>query len=68
MAHVNACRIAEDAEQLRVLQTAWHAKFRRLSGTAPSGLGQGKAFSSTMYGCAEAAGLLAGKEMLEPAP
>ncbi len=68
MAHVNACRIAEDAEQLRVLQTAWHAKFRRLSETAPSGLGQGKAFSSTMYGCAEAAGLLAGKEMLEPAP
>ncbi len=68
MAHVNAVRIAGDLEQLRVLHAAWNAKFRRLSETAPSGLGQGKAFSSTMYGCAEAVGLLARKGMLAPAP
>jgi hypothetical protein len=61
MAHVNAIRMAEDPEQLRVLQAAWKAKFDRLSEVAPSGLGQGKTFSSTMYGCPEAAGLLAGR-------
>jgi hypothetical protein len=59
MAHVNAVRIANDPEHLRILRLAWQAKFRRLLETPKPGPGQGKAFSSTLYGCAEAVGLLA---------
>ena len=61
MAHVNAVRIADDPEHLRVLRLAWDAKFNALLQTPPSGPGQGKTFSSRMYGCAEAAGLLASR-------
>ncbi len=68
MAHVNAIRMQEDPEQRRILQIAWDKKFARLSGVVPSGLGQGKAFSTTLYGCPEAVGLLAGKGAIAPAP
>jgi hypothetical protein len=67
MAHVNGGRIAgrEDepkTQHLRVLSVAWRAKFERLLQTPASGPGQGKAYSSTMYGCAETVGLLAAHE------
>ena len=58
MAYVNAVRIANDPEHLRILRLAWEAKFRRLLDAPKPGPGQGKAFSSTLYGCAEAVGLL----------
>jgi len=60
MAHVNSVRITNNPEHLRVLKIAWESKFQRLLKTQPSGLGQGKSYSSSMYGCAEAVGLLAG--------
>jgi hypothetical protein len=66
MAHVNAIRMAGDAEQLRILKIAWDTKFARLEGASLSGPGQGKVYGTTMYGCPEAAGLLAGKGMLVP--
>jgi len=59
MAHVNGVRIANNPEHLRILRIAWEAKFQRLLKSQPSGLGQGKSYSSNMYGCAEAIGLLA---------
>ncbi|MFQ6041136.1 MAG: hypothetical protein ACE5PV_09800, partial [Candidatus Poribacteria bacterium] len=59
MAHVNSVRIAQNPEHRRILSIAWGAKFQRLLKAQPSGLGQGKAYSSNMYGCAEAVGLLA---------
>ena len=58
MAHVNGVRITDNPEQLRVLQVAWKAKFERLLQAPKPGPGHGKAYSSTMYGCAEAIGLL----------
>jgi len=61
MAHVNGSQIADNPEHLRVLKTAWDAKFQRLLKSQPSGLGQGKSYSSNMYGCAEAIGMLSGK-------
>ena len=61
MAHVNGIRIAENAEHLRILRVAWDAKFRRLREAPPPGPGQGKVYGSSMYGCAEAVGLLATK-------
>ena len=59
MAYMNSVRIANNPEHLRILGTAWGAKFQRLLKAQPSGLGQGKSYSSNMYGCAEAIGLLA---------
>jgi len=61
MAHVNAVRIADNPEHLRVLQLAWEAKFKALLEAPPPGPGQGKAFSSKMYGCAEAVARLAAR-------
>jgi len=61
MAHTNAVRIAGCDEHLRVLRTAWDAKFQRLLSVPKPGPGQGKAFSSIMYGCPEAIGLLANR-------
>ena len=60
MAHVNAVRMADNPEHLRVLRTAWDAKFKRLLEAPSPGPGFGKTYTATMYGCAQAAGLLAG--------
>jgi len=61
MAHVNAVRIANNPEHLRILRTAWDAKFKRFREAPPPGPGVGKTFTYTMYGCAEAVGLLAAR-------
>jgi hypothetical protein len=63
MAHVNGARIAgsEDAPEgryLRVLNVAWQAKFEALRQAPRPKPGQGKAYTSQMYGCAETVGLL----------
>ena len=57
-AHVNAVRLSDTPEHLRVLRRAWDAKFTALQ-KAPSSAGQGKTYTATVYGCAEAVGLLA---------
>ncbi len=59
MANVNAARIAKNPEHLRILRIAWDAKFQRLLKSASSQTGNGKAYTSTMYGCSETVGLLA---------
>ena len=59
MAVVNAVRLAGDPEHRRVLRQAWRAKFEALKKAPPPGPGQGKAYSATIYGCAETVGLLA---------
>ena len=58
MAHVNGIRIANNPEHLRVLSVAWDAKFRNLLKLPKPGPGHGKGYSSRMYGCAEAIGLI----------
>lgn len=58
MALVNAVRIAGNPEHRRILSVAWEAKFQRLLGAPRPGPGQGKTYSATVYGCAEAIGLL----------
>ena len=70
MAHVNGARIAgrdgrPDAKHLRVLSVAWEAKFERLRSSHLRGLGQGKEYSLSIYGCAETVGLLAASEQTE---
>lgn len=63
MAHVNSIRITDNPSHLRVLNLAWKSKFRRLLEKIPApSPGQGKFYSSTMYGCAEAIGLLVNKK------
>jgi hypothetical protein len=59
MAHVNSIRMANNPEHLRILGIAWEAKFQRLLKAPPPGPAQGKTYTSKMYGCAEAIGLLA---------
>jgi len=59
MAHVNGVRIAQNPEHLRILSIAWEAKFKRLLEAPPPSPGQGKTYTSKMYGCAEAIALLA---------
>ncbi|OGV67957.1 MAG: hypothetical protein A3K19_19025 [Lentisphaerae bacterium RIFOXYB12_FULL_65_16] len=66
MALVNAVRIADNPEHLRILRLAWKAKFKRLM-AEPSQAGMGKTYSATMYGCAEAAGLLSTRAKRAPA-
>jgi hypothetical protein len=61
LAHVNGVRLADNREQRRVLRVAWDAKFKRLL-EAPASVGQGKTYTFTMLGCAEAIGLLATNE------
>ncbi len=61
MAHVNGIRIADNPEHLRVLQVAWETKFKRLLRAPAPRPGFGKSYTSTMYGCAEAIGLLASR-------
>jgi hypothetical protein len=61
MALVNAIRLAGDPEHLRILRLAWQAKFEALKNAPPPGPGQGKAYTGTIYGCPEAAGLLASR-------
>lgn len=69
MAHVNAVHIANQPEHRRILEAAWNAKFHRLLGKPPqAGPGQGKTFSSTMYGCPQAIGLLSGQVVRHPRP
>ena len=59
MAHVNGVRLTGNPEHLRVLKKAWEAKFQRLLNEPPEpGPGQGKSYTATAYGCAEAIGLL----------
>ncbi|MCK5801877.1 MAG: hypothetical protein KAI66_03545 [Lentisphaeria bacterium] len=59
MALVNAVRLADNPDHLRVLRKAWDTKFQRLLEEHTSGPGQGKSFTATLLGCAEAVGLLA---------
>ena len=63
MAVVNAVRLADNPEHLRVLAKAWDAKFVKLQDGLGAGSGQGKAFTATLYGCAEAVGLLSTREI-----
>ncbi|HCA48010.1 MAG TPA: hypothetical protein DEP45_11880 [Armatimonadetes bacterium] len=58
MAHVNGARFGSNPEHLRVLGVAWEEKFGKLLRVNMS-QGFGKAWTSTMYGCAETAGILA---------
>ncbi len=58
MAHVNGVRFGENPEHLRILRKAWREKFGKLLDQAPT-QGFGKSYTSTMYGCAETAGILA---------
>ena len=58
MAYTNAVRITHNPEHLRILRLAWDAKFQSLLEAPPPGPGHGKSYTSTMYGCAEAIGLL----------
>jgi hypothetical protein len=59
MALVNAVRMTGNPEHRRILHKAWNAKFEELRAGAGNGPGQGKAFTSQLYGCAETVGLLA---------
>ena len=69
MAVVNAVRLANNPEHLRVLAKAWDAKFEKLLDGLVGGPGQGKAFTATLYGCAEAVGLLSTRELpVGPSP
>ena len=62
MALVNSVAITRNPEHLRILRLAWSDKFARLlAAPIQPGPGQGKEFSSTMYGCPEAIALLADK-------
>ena len=65
-AHVNAARLSTTPEHLRVLRKAWDARFAALR-KDPSNAGQGKTYTATMYGCAEAVGLLA-QHQAHPTP
>ena len=58
MAHVNGVRITGNPAHLRILKIAWDEKFKRLLKLPSPGPGHGKSYSSTMYGCAEAIGLI----------
>jgi len=63
MALVNSVGITRNPEHLRILRLAWEAKFNRLlAAPIQPGLGQGKEYSSTMYGCPEAIALLSGEK------
>jgi hypothetical protein len=64
MAHVNGARIGgavgkPRAKHLRVLSVAWDQKFENLLQAPAARPGQGKTYTSKMYGCAETVGLLA---------
>ena len=56
MAHVNGAIVSGNPRHLEVLRIAWDAKFRRLLEGDTAGMG--KTYTSSMYGCAEAVGLL----------
>ncbi len=56
----SAVRAAGNPEhlRLRVLRLAWEEKFRRLLEATPEpGPGQGKSYTASVYGCAEAIGI-----------
>lgn len=58
MAYVNSVRLTGNPEHRRVLEAAWSVKLHRLVREAKPGQSFGKQYSATMYGCAEAMGLL----------
>ncbi|MCK5801464.1 MAG: hypothetical protein KAI66_01465, partial [Lentisphaeria bacterium] len=59
MAYVNAVRTTGNPEHLRILRLAWGEKFGSLLENLPEpGPGQGKSYTSSVYGCPEAIGLL----------
>lgn len=65
MALANAVRMHNDPEHARILRKSWTTLFEKLKTQLKASPGVGKAFSSTMYGCPEAAGVvgtLEGKE------
>jgi len=55
---VNSVRITGNPEHRRILTLAWNAKFRSFLEAPRERIG-GKGFASTLYGCPEAAALLA---------
>lgn len=59
LALVNAGRLAGDPEHRRILQQAWAAKFAALQNAPPPGPGQGKVYTSAIYGCPQVVGWLA---------
>ena len=59
---VNSVTMTHDAEQQRILRSAWKAKFERLLVAPSSQPGLGKTYSTIMYGCPEAMSLFAGGE------
>lgn len=61
MAHVNGVRFGGNPDHLRILRIAWEEKFGKLLQVNVS-QGFGKTWTSTMYGCAETAGILARNE------
>ena len=61
MAHVNGVRFGENPDHLRILRVAWEEKFGKLLEINVS-QGFGKTWTSTMYGCAETAGIIARRE------
>ncbi|MGI5819220.1 MAG: hypothetical protein ACOX9R_14120 [Armatimonadota bacterium] len=61
MAHVNGVRFGENPDHLRILRIAWEEKFGKLLQVNVT-QGFGKTWTSTMYGCAETAGILARRE------
>jgi hypothetical protein len=54
LALVNSVKLGGDAEQMRILRKAWHAKFEALRTAPASRPGLGKAYSTIMLGCPEA--------------
>lgn len=58
LALANSVRITGDPEHLRILRKAWAAKFADLQSAPTSRPGAGKLFSSSVYGCAEAVGVM----------
>ena len=53
--------IGEAEEYRPYWKKAWDAKFERLLADPPApGPGQGKSYTATVYGCAEAIGVLTG--------
>jgi hypothetical protein len=57
MASVNSVMLNDDKEQLRILRKAWDTKFTRLLKVTETVIGQGKNFSTNMYGSPEAMNL-----------
>jgi hypothetical protein len=60
MAYVNAVRVTDNPEHLRILRLAWNKKFQQyLTHPLQPAPGVGKSYTATTYGCPEAASLFA---------